>query len=227
MNDIIIKENIKIENLIYEVRGKQVMLDSDLARLYQVETKRINEAVKNNLIKFPERFSWILNEYENKNLRSNFSTSSIKNSYGGRRYLPRVFTEEGVTMLATILKSKVATEVSIRIMDTFVSMRKFINENKDIFKRLTVTEYKLLEHDTKIDELFDRLEPKKIEKQKIFFNGEIYDSYSLIVELIKEANERIIIIDNYIDISILDMLIYKKYIIEDKEYLDKILEKIK
>jgi len=95
-------------------------------------------------------------------------------------------------------------------MDTFVAMRNFINENKDIFKRLTVAEYKLLEHDDKIDKLFNFLEPKKIEKQKIFFNGEIYDAYSLMIDLIKEANDRIIIIDNYIDKSILDMLIYKK-----------------
>ena len=203
-------EEIKIENLIYEIRGKQVMLDSDLAKLYRVETKRINEAVKNNLDKFPERFSWKLDDYEYNNLRSKISTSSKLNDYGGRRYNPRVFTEQGVAMLATILKSKTATEVSIKIMDTFVAMRHFINENKDIFKRLTTTEYKLLEHDSKIDELFDKLEPKKLEKQKIFFNGEIYDSYSLIIDLIQEANTRIIIIDNYIDKSILDMLVYKK-----------------
>ena len=113
-------------------------------------------------------------------------------------------------MLAGILKSEIAIKASLKIVDAFISMRKFINENKDIFKRLTTVEYEMIECKDKIDELFDRLEPKKIEKQKIFFNGEIYDSYSLIVELIKEANERIIIIDNYVDISILDMLIYKK-----------------
>ena len=113
-------------------------------------------------------------------------------------------------MLATVLKTENAASVSVKIMRTFVSMRKFINENKDIFRRLTTVEYKLLEQDNKIDELFDKLESKKIEKQKIFFNGEIYDSYSLIIELISEASDRIIIIDNYIDKSILDMLVYKK-----------------
>ena len=203
-------EEINIENLIYEIRGKQVMIDSDLAQLYGVETKRINEAVKNNPKKFPERFSWKLLNYEYNDLRSKFSTSSLENNYGGRRYDIRVFTEQGIAMLATILKSQKAIEVSIRIMDTFVAMRKFINENKNIFKRMTVAEYKLLEHDDKIDKLFNALEYKKIENEKIFFNGEIYDAYSLIIDLIKEAENRIIIFDNYIDKSLLDMLVYKK-----------------
>ena len=109
MDEIIVKDNIKIEDMIYEFRGKQVMLDSDLARLYGVETKRINEAVKNNLDKFPERFSWKLTEEEHINLRSKISTSSL-NGYGGRRYNRRVFTEQGVAMLSTILKSSTATK---------------------------------------------------------------------------------------------------------------------
>ena len=207
MNEL---QEIKIENLIYEVRGKQVMLDSDLAKLYNVETKRINEAVKNNLEKFPERFSWKLTNIESQKLLVEIFDQKNIELRGGKYKNPRVFTEQGVAMLATILKSKIAVEVSIKIMDTFVAMRHFIKENKDMFKRLTMAEYKLLEHDSKIDELFDKLEPKKLEKQKIFFNGEIYDSYSLIIDLIKEANERIIIIDNYIDKSILDVLVYKK-----------------
>ncbi len=203
-------EEINIENLIYEVRGKQVMLDSDLAKLYGVETKRINEAVKNNLKKFPERFSWKLTNLEvEKLLVENFDQKNIE-LRGGKYKNPRVFTEQGIAMLATILKSEKAIEVSIRIMDTFVAMRKFISDNKAIFKRITVAEYKLLEHDDKIDKLFNALESKKIENKKIFFNGEIYDSYSLIIDLIKDANERIIIIDNYIDKSVLDMLVYKK-----------------
>ena len=120
----------KIEDLIYEIRGQQVMLDSDLAKLYQVETKRINEAVKNNLFKFPERFSFKLTPEEYFNLRSKFSTSSLENkNFGGRRYDVRVFTEQGVAMLATVLKSDVAAKVSIAIMDAFVLMRKYISEN--------------------------------------------------------------------------------------------------
>ena len=222
-------EEIKIENMIYEIRGKQVMLDSDLAKLYGCKngTKEINQAVKNNLEKFPERYSFILTNKESLDLRSKFLTSSLDKNYGGRRYNIRVFTEQGVAMLATILKSKVATEVSIRIMDAFVSMRKFINENKDIFKRLTMAEYEIIECKDKIDELFDKFESKKIEKQKIFFNGEIYDAYSLIIDLIKEASNRIIIIDNYIDKSILDMLVYKKEnvsveLITSSHYLTKL-----
>ena len=203
-------EEINIENLIYEIRGKQVMLDSDLARLYGVETKRINESVRNNPNKFPERFSWKLSNYEYNNLRSKFSTSSLENNYGGRRYDIRVFTEQGIAMLATILKSERAIEISIRIMDTFVAMRKFINDNKDIFRRMSIVEYEVIECKDKISELFDKFETEKIKNEKIFFNGEIYDAYSLIIDLIKESGNRIIIIDNYIDKSVLDMLIYKK-----------------
>lgn len=127
MNSIVEKDNIIVEDMIYDVRGVQVMLDSDLAKLYQVETKRINEAVKNNPEKFLIRFSFILDDFETENLRSKFSTSSLENNYGGRRYNPRVFTEQGIYMLATILKSKVATKVSIAIMDTFVKMQQYIN----------------------------------------------------------------------------------------------------
>ena len=125
MNNLV-KDESNIENLIYEIRGVQVILDSDLANLYQVETKRINEAVKNNLDKFPERFSFILNDNEASNLRSKFSTSSLK-KHGGRRYNIRDFTEQGVAMLATILKSKTTTQISIKIMDAFVAMYKYIS----------------------------------------------------------------------------------------------------
>ena len=126
MNEVVTKEDIKIENMIYEIRGKQVMLDSDLARLYETETKRINEAVYRNKEKFPERFSWILDGSDLEILKSQIATSS---SHGGRRYNIRVFTEQGVAMLATILRTKVAIEVSIQIMDAFVTMRKYISTN--------------------------------------------------------------------------------------------------
>ncbi|MBE6139085.1 MAG: ORF6N domain-containing protein [Firmicutes bacterium] len=205
-------EETKIENLIYEIRGKQVMLDSDVAKLYGYETKRINEIVRRNIDRFPENFCFQLTKSEtNKifSLRSQFAT--LKSERGKHnKYLSYVFTEHGMMMLAGMLKSDIAVEISKRIINAFISMRKFINENKDMFKRLTIVEYEMIECKDKIDELFDRLEPKKIENQKIFFNGEIYDAYSLIIELIKEASVRIIIIDNYIDKSILDMLVYKK-----------------
>ena len=125
-------ENINIEDMIYEINGIQVMLDSDLGKIYHVETKRINEAVKNNLEKFPERFSWILNDEDFDVLRSKFSTLAIKGQGRYSKYIPRVFTEQGVYMLATILKSKEATQTSIRIMDTFVKMRKYFASNSEI-----------------------------------------------------------------------------------------------
>ena len=130
MNEVVTKEDIKIENMIYEIRSKQVMLDSDLARLYKCKngTKEINQAVRNSPEKFPERFSFVLNDSEMDDLRSKFLTSSL-NKHGGRRYNIRVFTEQGVAMLATILRTKVATEVSIQIMDAFVAMRKYISTN--------------------------------------------------------------------------------------------------
>ena len=205
-------EEIKIENLIYEIRGRQIMLDSDLAKLYGCKngTKVINQAVKRNVDRFPEDFCFQLTPDEYKKLlRSQFVTlKSGKGRY--RKYLPYVFTEEGVAMLSAILRTPIAEEVSVKIMKAFVKMRHFIKDNKDIFKRLTTVEYEMIECKDKIDELFDKLEPKKIESQKIFFNGQIYDAYSLIIDLIKESKEKIIIIDNYIDKSILDMLVYKK-----------------
>lgn len=210
MNEIIIK-NDKIKNMIYVIRGKEVILDSDLAKLYQVETKRINEAVKNNPIKFPERFSWILTKEEYDNLRSIFSTSRL-NSYGGRRYNPRVFTEQGVAMLATILKSDMAAQVSIAIMDAFVAMRHFINDNEYILKNIIninnelVNNKKcLLLHDKKIKELFSKFETKEL-TEKIYFNGQIYDAYSKLIDIMKEAQEELIIVDCYADKSVLDMI---------------------
>ena len=152
MNEIIEKENIIIEDMIYEVRGVEVMLDSDLAKLYHVETKRINEAVYRNKEKIPERISWITNDSEVDNLWSQNATANISRK---SRINPRVFTEQGIAMLSTVLKSKTALEVSIRIMDSFVAMRHFISENKELFKRLTIAEYKLLDHDDKIEDKED------------------------------------------------------------------------
>ena len=164
------------------------------------------------MIDFPEEFYFQITRNEEKeimHLKSQIATSNYE-GHGGRRKLPYVFTEHGIMMLAGMLKSEIAVEISKKIINAFIAMRHFIKENKDIFKRLTTVEYEVIECKDKIDELFDKLEPKKLEKQKIFFNGQIYDSYSLIIDLIKEANSKIIIIDNYIDKSILDMLVYKK-----------------
>lgn len=167
-------ENIK--NLIYTIRGKQVMLDSDVARLYHYETKYINLAVRRNKERFPENFCFQLSEDEVENmwsqiatalektesLRLQIATSSLKkDKYGGRRYLPHVFTEQGIAMLSGLLKNNIAIQVSINIMNAFVEMRKFILNNGQIFERLTTMEYKVLEHDKKFDKVFDELQRKK------------------------------------------------------------------
>ena len=205
MNNVIVKDEVKIEDLIYEIRGVQVMLDSDLARLYQVETKRINEAVKNNPEKFPERFSCILTNEEEKNLRSKISTSSQKNKYGGRRYNTRVFTEQGVAMLSTILKSKPAVEVSIRIMDAFVKMRHFIKDS--LIEQKYINDM-VLEHDNSIkllQQAFNKIEEKR-KVNEIYFDGQIYDAYSKIQDIFKSTTKKLIIIDAYADNTILDII---------------------
>jgi len=213
-------ENIK--NLIYTIRGKQVMLDSDVAMLYQYETKKVNQAVKRNIDRFPERFCFKLTKEEVLNLRSQNVTSSLinENFYGGRRFLPYVFTEQGIAMLSGILKSEVAIQVSIKIMDAFVEMRKFINVNKNLFEKVITIENKIdtkfLEYDKKFDAVFNELQKdeQKEFKQKIFFDGQIYDAYSLIIDIIKSAKVKITIIDNYIDESILKMLSKKEKNVE-------------
>ena len=199
-----LKEDLSIEDMIYEIRGKQVMLDSDLAKLYNVETKRINEAVKNNPYKFSERFSFRLNEKEAEKLLVEIFDQKIEKR-GGKYKAPRVFTEQGIAMLSTILKSKVAVETSIRIMDAFVKMRKYISANlieQDNMKNM------LIKHDNEIkllQESFSKLEEKE-KINHIFYEGQIYDAYSLLIDIFKEAKKEIIIIDNYADKSILDMI---------------------
>ena len=207
MNELAENNLINIENMIYEIDGKEVMLDSDLAKLYNVETKRINEAVKNNPEKFPNRFSWILTLEETKNIsRSKFST--LNNKQGSNiKYSARVFTEQGVYMLATILKSKEAIQTSIRIMDTFVKMRHYIKYNDQLLPRkYLLLEEKLDKNTKRIDELFDKFNPKVITKNSLFFKGDIYDAYSVLLEIFDLSKEEIIIIDNYIGKKLLDEL---------------------
>ena len=206
MNEVINKDYINIENLIYEVRGVQVMLDSDLARLYGCVngTKTINQAVKRNVDKFPDDFYFQLTKNEFFNLKSQVGTSSW-NDYGGIRKLPYVFTEQGVAMLATIIKTKVATEMSITIMRAFVAMRKYISSN--LIEQKYINNM-VLEHDSQIKLLqntFNKLEEKK-KVNEIYFDGQIYDAYSKIQEIFKEAKKEIIIIDGYADNTILDII---------------------
>ena len=200
MNDIVLKQEEKIENLIYEIRGKQVMLDTDLAKLYQVETKRINEAVSRNKEKFPERFCFRITEKEYDFLKSQFATSK-----GGSRKGHAVFTEQGVAMLATILKSKIAAQVSIAIMDAFVAMRKYISSN--LIEQKYINNLVLEDHEKikVLESSFEKLEEKQ-KTSEIYFNGQIYDAYSKILDIFKSAKEELIIIDSYADKSLLDII---------------------
>lgn len=209
-------ENIK--NLIYTIRGKQVMLDSDVAMLYHCETRIINQAVKRNIERFPERYCFKLTRSEFENLRSQFVilNKSLNNKNVMRKYVPYVFTEQGIAMLSGLLKNEIAVKVSINIIDAFVEMRKFIALNGQVFQEMNVIKGKLIEHDKKFDEVFNELQKNTKEefKQKIFFDGQIYDAYSLIIDIIKSAKRKILIIDNYIDDSILKMLAKKNKNVE-------------
>lgn len=223
MNEIAEKDVINIEEMNYEIDGKEVMLDTDLAKLYNVETKRINEAVKNNPEKFPDRYLFRITDKEYNSLKSKLSTSK-----GGSRKGHTAFVEQGIYMLATILKSDVATEISIRIMDTFVKMRHYIKYNEQLLPRKYLLLEEKVDNNTKIiDELFDKFNPKVITKNSIFFQNDIYDAYSVLLEIFDIAKKEIIIIDNYIGKVLLDELrnINKKIIIITSNINDTLKKK--
>ncbi|NHZ85911.1 MAG: ORF6N domain-containing protein [Planctomycetia bacterium] len=204
MNEIQIFEPENIQNLIYTIRGVQVMLDSDLAILYGVETKNINRAVKRNIDRFPDEFVFQLSKEEWDNLRFQFGTSS---DHGGRRTFPYVFTEQGFAMLSAVLKSETAVKASVHIMKAFVAMRKFIGTHTQLFERMDRVELKQLEHDGKFDKVFDAIEQREITpKQGIIYNGQIFDALVFVTKIIRSAKKSIIIIDNYIDDSVLTLL---------------------
>ena len=209
----------KVESLIRVIRGQQVMLDRDLAELYGVETRRLNEQVKRNIERFPEDFMFQLTKEEFENWKSQFATSN--SIVMGARKRPYAFTEQGVAMLSGVLKSSTAVEANIRIMRAFVSMRHFMVNNAAIFQRLETIEFnqlesnkvqaKILAHqevqDHRIDEIFRRLDEGMYKpKQGIFFDNQIYDAYSFVSELVKSAKQRIILIDNYVDETVLTLL---------------------
>ena len=198
MNNVILNEKEKIENMIYEIRGKQVMLDSDLARLYECKggTKVVNQAVNRNIKRFPEDFYFQLSKEEFYNLKSQFVTSSTNNNYGGIRKLPYVFTEQGVAMLASVLKTEVASEVSVRIMRAFVLMKKYISTN--LIEQKYINE--LVVRDSKrIDLIEEALSEFKEKNNHLFFKGQVYDAYSLLLNIFDKSKNEIIIIDNYVD----------------------------
>ena len=205
MHTIIPVESQSIQNKIYTIRDTQVMLDEDLAVLDGVEAKRLNEQVKRNIERFPEKFRFQLTENEYENLRSQFATLSFEKGWGKhRKYLPYVFTEQGVSMLSAVLKSQTAIEVSIKIIDTFVEMRKFISLNANIFQRFERVEQRLSLHDEQFNKIFEAIENNEVQqKQHIFYDGQIFDAYLFVSDIIKSAKTSIKLLDNYIDESTL------------------------
>ncbi len=201
MNELRVNEE-NIKNKIFTIRGKQVMLDSDLAQLYEVSTKRLNEQVKRNIERFPEDFMFKLTKIEWDNLKSQIATSN----WGGRRKLPNVFTEQGISALSGVLHSKTAVKVNIAIMRAFVGMRKFFMDNASLFQRLDRLEIKQLETENKVERIINALENNKIKYDEgIFFEGQIFDAYEFVSKIIKDAKKSIILIDNYIDESVLTL----------------------
>lgn len=198
-----------VESLIQNIRGKQVILDRDLASLYEVETGRLNEQVKRNLKRFPDDFMFQLNETEFQNLKSQFATSS----WGGVRKLPYAFTEQGIAMLSGVLRSDVAIEVNIRVMRAFVAIRHFLTGNAQVFQRLETIEYHQLEMqqhqkkaDKRIDEIFNKFKENGPVNQGVFYNGQVFDAYVFVSDLIRQAKTSIVLIDNYVDETVLTML---------------------
>ena len=199
--------NEEIKNLIYTIRGKQVMLDSDVAMLYNYETKKVNQAVKRNIDRFPERFCFQLTEKELEIMWSQIVTTSKleDNKYRSKKYLPYVFTEYGITMLAGILKSELAIKMSLRIVDIFITMKNYINTSlieQKYFNELTI---KNTEDIKLLQESFDKLNTKE-SNNHIFYEGQIYDAYSLLIDILSKARKEIIIIDNYAGKKLFDII---------------------
>ena len=199
----LVNSNLEIENLIYEIRGQQVMLDSDLAKLYQCKngTKSLNLAVKRHINRFPKRFMFQLTNEEYTSLRFQIETANRNKS----RTLPYVFTEEGVSMLSSVLTTPVAEKISIRIMDAFVSMRKYISTNlieQKYINNLVLEDNKRI---NALEETFTKFEEKK-KTNEIYFDGQIYDAYSKVVDIFKSAKKKLIIIDGYADKTVLDLI---------------------
>jgi hypothetical protein len=213
-----------IKSRIFTIRGMQVMLDSDLAEIYGVETKNLNKAAKRNMARFPESFMFQLTEAEN--LRFQNGTSR---QHGGRRYLPNAFTESGIAMLSAVLRSDVAIKVSVQIMEAFVAMRKFINQNADVFFQINSVEKKLIDYKTETDEklsiIFKTIEANQLPpKQGILFEGQVFEAHKFVSDIVRSAEKSIILIDNYVDDTVLTLFSKRKQGVTLK-ILTKILSK--
>ena len=229
MSNITIKEreieeaSDSVENMIYEIRGVQVMLSSDVAKLYQVETRRINEIIKRNIKRFPDTFCFQLTEVEFYNLRSQFAISK-ENNHGGVRYLPYVLTEQGIMMLSGLLKSDIAVKVNVQIIDAFVKLRRYVSNNLMNSEMLINHENRIL----KLETTFSKMQEKE-KINTIFFEGQIFDAYVLLLDIFDTAKEEIIIIDNYAGKELLKILknVNKKIIIISKNIDDTLVKKYK
>ena len=223
-NEISSLDNVQpIESLIYSIRSTQVILDEDIAKLYGVTTGHLNEKVKRNINRFDYDFMFQLSSEEFSILKSQIAISS----WGGRRKLPFAFTELGVAMLSSILTSKEAIEVNKQIMRAFSGMRRFLVSNAQVFQRLDNLEYKLIATDEKVALLYDKIEEGKLEpRQGIFFDGQIYDAYEFICGLIKSAKTRIVLIDNYVDDTVLTMLDKREAGVSATIYTQKITQQL-
>ena len=209
MNELTTVNDQIIQSHIYTIRNQQVMVDADLAKLYGVETKQLNRAVSRNLDRFPERFRFQLSKEEHEELLR-FQNGTFKENLNEeqrgrhRKYLPYVFTEQGVSMLSAVLRSSIAIEVSIKIIDSFVEMRKFVTQNALLFQKIDIIEKKQQKTDERLEQVLNAIESGNVKpKQGIFFDGQIFDAYVFISSLIKEAKKSIVLIDNYIDESTL------------------------
>ena len=199
---LILPDSQIVESMIHSIRGMQVMLDSDLACLYGIETKRLKEQVRRNRSRFPTDIMFELTDEEFAGLRSQFATS---NKRGGLRYHPFAFTETGVAMLSSVLNSEQAIQVNLQIMRAFVSMRRFMMANAQVFQRIEALEFKQIENGKKIDEIFSKLDSGELKpKLGVFFEGQMFDAFLLVENLIKRATKRLVLVDDYVDASVLE-----------------------
>ena len=230
----LMENNVKIEEKIFSFRGKQVILDRDLALLYGVETRRLNEQVKRNIERFPDDFMFRLTQEEfdlmsSEHLKSQIATSN----WGGTRKLPLAFTENSIAMLSSVLKSETAIAVNIRIMRAFTSMRRTFSTNHELFQRIETIEYHQLkieqhlsENDDRIERILNRIETDGNVKQGIFFDGQIYDAYTFVADLMRKAKRRIVLIDNYIDYTVLTLLDKRASGVEATIYTGKVSQQL-
>jgi len=216
-----------IKNQIFTIRGMQVMLDSDLAKFYQTETKYVNRAVKRNPDRFPEGFVFQLTKTEEESLRFQFGT--LKTGRGQhRKFLPYVFTEPGVAMLSAVLQTTVSVSISVHIIQAFVAMRHFLSENAQLFKKVGVLETKLLETDNKVEKVLSALESKKIQpKQGVFFDGQVFDAYKLVSDIVRTAEKSIVLIDNFVDDTVLTLFSKRKTGVTLKIFTKKFEKQLK